>query len=476
MNDEFLYRLRAEPPPAFAARLRSRLERQSSGSVTRSRVIRTFIAVSLMGASAFAVMSPTVRDKASAFVQSLRGEEETPAHAASGSAPQSATAPSDVPAAAVPSSSAYPAETPFGHSTTSGKGPSAASGSRPATSPSAPVPQTSSAAGARVSAGRRDRISVIGSPIVYPFTRAVADKVRGSLRSASVAIESTADTSEAFEQFCKGSLRVEILQAARRIGTREVEACGDKYGEQLFEVKVGHYALVPVSGLGAVPMQLTRRDLYRALARRVQDPLNPRRSVANPNRTWQDVNSTLPALNIQVLGPPLALEAGDALAEMLLAPWCGSDVAMRLIKGVDKQGYTEMCGEIRSDGAYQATGATNTALLARLDANPNLLAIVEYRHLAAWRDRVVEVPFEGVSATRETIASGGYPGARPLYLYIRGSSLRSHLDLDDFAFEYLSDSAIGPRGYLVNLGLVPLEEAERRRIQASPFGATVLQQ
>ncbi|HEY1890738.1 MAG TPA: hypothetical protein VGG63_10055, partial [Steroidobacteraceae bacterium] len=57
MNDEFLHRLRKAPRPAFAVRLRTQLQRQSSIKPRRGAPswVRTFIVLLSLGGAAFAV-------------------------------------------------------------------------------------------------------------------------------------------------------------------------------------------------------------------------------------------------------------------------------------------------------------------------------------------------------------------------------------------------------------------------------------
>ncbi len=71
-------------------------------------------------------------------------------------------------------------------------------------------------------------------------------------------------------------------------------------------------------------MKLTRKDVYLALAKQVPDPANPTTLIANPNKTWKDVNSSLPATKIEVLGPPPTSGTRDAFAELFLESGCST--------------------------------------------------------------------------------------------------------------------------------------------------------
>lgn len=460
MNDEFLYRLRIDPPPAFAARLKRRLA--SGGSAPRARSIRVFIAVSLLGASAFAVMSPSVRDRASDLVQVLRGRDD-----GADQAKNPATAPS--PAVATAGSSAHQAPTrsyqrePITRQRTASSARPPSSGASASHQPASTAVPSGATAGNVLGGRVPEKIRLTGSPIVYPFSRAVAQQYDGG--SARISVEALADSSEGFVRLCEDPNRPVVLQAARRMNQAEYQACRSRSVSPLYEARIGHYAKVLVSGAGAVPMSLTRRHLYFALARQVPNPHSPRRALANPNRTWQDVDVALPALKIEILGPPLVLETGDAFAELFLGSWCDADPHIRTLVRTGPNMKEQLCQKVRNDEGYLAMTGEESAWLARLDANPNALAFVDYGFLSMHRDRLVEVPFEEMKATRESIASGAYPGARTLYLYTTNLSSRLQRTLRDFVDFYVSERTIGPQGSLVSLGLIPLTVAERATVR-----------
>ncbi|HEV7715663.1 MAG TPA: hypothetical protein VGO53_08705, partial [Steroidobacteraceae bacterium] len=75
MNDEFLHRLRTEPPPEFAARLKARLDR---GARKRAMPWGAIVGVLLFG-TAFAFVSPAARHAITALFESSRVSEQVPA-------------------------------------------------------------------------------------------------------------------------------------------------------------------------------------------------------------------------------------------------------------------------------------------------------------------------------------------------------------------------------------------------------------
>ena len=67
---------------------------------------------------------------------------------------------------------------------------------------------------------------------------------------------------------------------------------------------------------------MTRKDIYLALAKNVPDPANPNSLIPNPYTTWKDVNTTLPAMKIEVLGPPPTSGTRDSFVELYLEAGC----------------------------------------------------------------------------------------------------------------------------------------------------------
>lgn len=79
MNDDFLYDLRNNPPSEFATRLKAQLERQTVETQRRQRAFRwASIAAVLVGSTALALVSPTVRQTALTMIVHVRGGESTP--------------------------------------------------------------------------------------------------------------------------------------------------------------------------------------------------------------------------------------------------------------------------------------------------------------------------------------------------------------------------------------------------------------
>ena len=71
-------------------------------------------------------------------------------------------------------------------------------------------------------------------------------------------------------------------------------------------------------------------------------------------------------------------------------------------------------------------GENDNLLVQKVAANPGAIGVLGYSFLEENADKVQGIPLGGVAPTAETISSLDYPGARPLYIYVKGEHLERH--------------------------------------------------
>jgi phosphate transport system substrate-binding protein len=297
------------------------------------------------------------------------------------------------------------------------------------------------------SGGARDQIRIVGSSTVYPFATAVAEQfVRNHPNLKAPIIESTG-TGAGMKLFCAGvgAGHPDIENASRRIKKSEFEDCRKNGVTQMIEVPIGIDGLALIESVGTPQFSLTQADIYRALA------ANP---FGKPNtaKTWKDVNPALPAIPIRVYGPPPTSGTRDAFAELILEKGCETNPAMKALKKSDKDKAKEICTKIREDGAYIEGGENDNLLVQKVAANEGAVGIMGYSFLEANGDKVRGIPLGGVAPTAETIANFSYPGARPLYIYVKGEHLSAIPGIREYVAEFAK--GWGPSGYLIRRGLI----------------------
>ncbi len=291
------------------------------------------------------------------------------------------------------------------------------------------------------------QIQIVGSSTVYPFTTAVAEQFQRTHPGMSAIVESTG-TGAGLKLFCAGvgDQYPDMANASRRIKASEFQDCSKNGVRQIIEVPVGIDGLALIEGKTGADMSLTVRDIYSALA------ANP---FGKPNtaKTWKDVNPSLPAVAIQVYGPPPTSGTRDSFAELILEKGCDSDPAMKALKGSDSDRHKELCTKIREDGAYVEAGENDNLLVQKVAANPGAIGVLGYSFLEENSDKVKGIPLGGIAPTAETISNLTYPGARQIYLYAKGEHLSVIPGMREFLAEYAKAWSKG--GYLERRGLIP---------------------
>ena len=297
------------------------------------------------------------------------------------------------------------------------------------------------------------QIKIVGSSTVYPFTKAVAEEFQRANAGTSVIVESTG-TGAGMKLFCAGvgSQFPDIVDASRPMKKSEYDACAKVGAKSIIEVPIGIDGLTIIQAKSDAPMNLTQTDIYKALA------ANPFGKGANTAQTWKDVNPSLPAIKIRVLGPPPTSGTRDSLADLYLTKGCDTDPAMKALAKSDDAKHKETCTKIREDGAYVEAGENDNLLVQKVAADPGTLGILGFSYLDENADKVSPVTIAGIAPTEATISDLSYPGARRLFIYLKGEHMQSKPKMKDFVAAYAK--AWGKGGLLERRGLVPFGGAD----------------
>ena len=136
--------------------------------------------------------------------------------------------------------------------------------------------------------------------------------------------------------FCAGIdvKHPDITNASRRIKKKEVSRCAENGSKDIVEVKVGYDGIVLANSKKSEKFELTRKDIFLALAKDI--PAGDGKLIPNPHKTWKDVNAALPAIKIEVLGPPPTSGTRDAFAELAMEGGCKKFKWIKAMKKGDK--------------------------------------------------------------------------------------------------------------------------------------------
>ena len=318
----------------------------------------------------------------------------------------------------------------------------------------------------------RDQIRIVGSSTVFPFATAVAEEFGKTTDNKTPVVESTG-SGGGLKLFCAGVGvdHPDIANASRRIKSSEVERCAENGVTGITEVKIGFDGIVLANSKGTKPFSITLQQLFLALAKDVpQDGA----MVANPNRSWSDIDASLPAARIEVLGPPPTSGTRDAFVELAMEGGCKTFPAIEALKEQDATLYKVVCHSIREDGAFVEAGENDNLIVQKLRANPGALGIFGYSFLDQNRDKVQGGTVNGVAPDFDTIADGSYPVSRSMYFYVKRAHVGVIPGIEGYIETFTDEDAWGPYGYLADKGLIPLPDADRESMRAEATGLALL--
>ena len=236
-------------------------------------------------------------------------------------------------------------------------------------------------------ASARDQIRIVGSSTVFPFATAVAEQFGKNTQYGTPVVESTG-SGGGLKLFCAGvgTEHPDITNASRRMKEKEFKLCAENGVTDVVENVVGFDGIVVANAKSAPQLSLTLAQLYNAL------------HEGSTATNWSDVDPSLPAVKIEVLGPPPSSGTRDAFEELVMEEGCEA-------AGGD-------CEEIaiREDGAYIEAGENDNLIVSKLEANPNAVGVFGFSFLDQNADKIQGAMVDGVAPTFDNIASGRLPG------------------------------------------------------------------
>jgi len=289
------------------------------------------------------------------------------------------------------------------------------------------------------SALARDQIKIVGSSTVFPFSTAVAEAFGKSTGNPTPVVESTG-SGGGLKLFCQGvgTDTPDVTNASRRMKAKEWKLCNENGVTDIIEAIVGFDGIVVANAKNAPDFKLTREILFKALVKGQGEP-----------KMWNEIDPSLPAAKIEVLGPPPSSGTRDAFEELAIHKGCQA-------AGLDKAACKAV--ELRDDGVWVDAGENDNLIVSKLEANPNALGVFGFSFLDQNADKLKGSIVGGIEPTFENIADGDYPVSRSMYFYIK----KAHIDvipgIMEYAEEFVSEDASGEDGYLTEKGLIPLDE------------------
>ena len=283
----------------------------------------------------------------------------------------------------------------------------------------------------------REQISITGSSTVYPFSTVVAERF-GETGFKTPVVESTG-TGGGMKIFCKGigTHTPDITNASRKIKDKEIKLCKSNGVAAIDQVIVGLDGIAFVQNGEQKQINFTRKQIWQAMAAKGSLP-----------KKWSDIDPSLPNIEIAIMVPPPTSGTRDAWNSLVMK------------KGCPKEINKKDCTYMREDGHVIEVGENDTLIVQKLQSEDEKFGIFGYSYYLNNKDKTIAHTIEGVEISLEGIQDGSYPISRPLYFYAKMQHSEVIPGFKKYINLFMSERAIGPRGFLTDVGLIPLAEGE----------------
>ena len=284
----------------------------------------------------------------------------------------------------------------------------------------------------------RDQIKIVGSSTVYPFSTVVAERF-GKSGNKTPVIESTG-TGGGMKLFCAGIgvNTPDMSNASRKIKPKEVKLCKDNGITEITQVIVGLDGIAFTSSVKGKQYNFTKKHLWEAMS-----------DLGSKPKKWSDIDPSLPDYKIAILTPPATSGTRDAWNSLVMKKGCPEEIL--------KEQGKKACYMLREDGAVIEVGENDTLIINKLVGEPTYFGIFGFSYYDNSKDKVQAHLIEDKKISLKSIQDGSYPISRPLYFYVKDQHIGVIPGVEEYVKEFTSKRAAGPRGYLLDLGLVPLK-------------------
>lgn len=305
----------------------------------------------------------------------------------------------------------------------------------------------------------RQQIQIAGSSTVLPFANIVAERFGQTTEFPTPVVES-GGSSGGLRLFCQGigERTIDIANASRLINEKDIAACNANGVTDIREIRIGYDGIVFASHADGGDFAFEPVDLYKALAEQI---VVDGKLQANPYTSWRQIDADFPDQQIQLYIPGENHGTREVFEEKVLAVGCE---AYAEENGIDFAQIKDACLSVRKDGRSVDIAGDYNETLARIEATPTAVGVFGLSFYDQNRDKIKVAAVNGVVPSLETIGAGEYPISRPLQFYVKGEHVGVIPGLDAYVEFFLSDQIAGQNGRLVEAGLIPMSDQERRQI------------
>jgi phosphate transport system substrate-binding protein len=311
---------------------------------------------------------------------------------------------------------------------------------------------------------QRDQIQVAGSSTVLPFANVVAEQFGKTHRQFKTPIVASGGTGGGFREFCRGigAQYIDVANASRPITKAEIDSCASNGVIGIKEIRFGYDGIVFASHISMNKISFTTKQLYLGLAEKI--PYNGK-IVNNPFTNWSQIDSSLPNVEIFAFIPGEKHGTREVFEEKVLLAGCSSFSEIKEIS--DSKERQTTCIRVRKDNRVNDIDGDYTETLTRIERNRTSIGVFGLSFYDQNRDKIRVATVNGIEPNMETIAEGKYPVSRPLFFYVKMQHVGTIPGLREYVDFFLSERMIGPDGMVVDKGLIPGLDVERKKWRES---------
>ena len=279
--------------------------------------------------------------------------------------------------------------------------------------------------------GLSGEIVISGSSTVEPVSVRTQELFNDVYPDVNISVDGPG-TGDGFALFCSGA--TDISDASRAIKDEEAATCAEN-GIEFTELQVGIDGIGVMTHTGNEVECLSFADLYALIG-----------PEATGSTNWSDGNALsaelggagdLPDAPLDIFGPGEESGTFDSFVEIVLG------------------GIAEERGEDATTRPDYNPSADDNVILQGIQGSDTSLGWVGFA-FAAHADGVKLLQVDDgesgrVEATPETIASGEYPIARPLFIYVNNANAAANPALQAYVDFYMADGldqAVAEVGYV----------------------------
>lgn len=273
------------------------------------------------------------------------------------------------------------------------------------------------------------------------------------------------NTTTGFKLFCAGTGRdtPNINSGTRDIQSAELDLCNKNGVSEIIRIRLGNDALVAVQGPSGKINDLSRKDIFLAIAKEVPDPKDGGKLIPNPYKSWKDINPSLPDIKLQVLGPEPALGLYQTYISSVILPGCREISYFKGLEANNPKDFESACKNFRKDGFYSEYPRF-TDVSASLKQSPDALSLLPLT--ISLKENLRALSMDNMQPTLVNVSQNKYAHTFPIMVFVK----KAHVDLipgfKELLAELTSENAIGTTGYFYNMGMIPLPLAERKQVRA----------